>query len=91
MREGTRPIASNGAKSMVKDVRVNEVIASIVISSKGLGWTTVDTVIEDLRHAMGATERAAREAIGQAVKLRLVRRSGNQIILSKPVIRSRGA
>ena len=68
---------------MVTNVRIDEVVASIAISSGGTGRSTVENVVKDLRRSIGASEEAAREAIARAAKLQYVIKEGNIVRLDR--------
>lgn len=76
---------------MVTNVRVNEVLASIAVSSGGTGRSTIETVVQDLRKSIGATDEAAREALNRAVDLKFVKRDGDQVCLMKETFAGAGS
>lgn len=66
---------------MIEKVRINEVIASIAISSGGTGESTIETVVKDLHDSIGASDIAVRSALNRAVELGFVSKDENTIYI----------
>jgi hypothetical protein len=66
---------------MVSYVRINELIASIAISSGGSGRTRLEAVVLDLRNAIGATETAVMRTVQQAARLNLITQTSDHVFL----------